>query len=210
MNKQTQWQRLIDDEWDAPSYEKLYNKPKRAEPRAPEHPLRVHDPRESEFRCVHCKRYIPTAREASGVNNRNHCPWCLYSRHVDLKTPGDRLAECNSKMAPIGLTLKHTLKKYGRSDQGELMLIHRCLGCGKISINRIAGDDDPQALYKVFSNSVSQPAVILDQVGKQDIVLLDPGNRTTVFSQLFGWQAIVDELTLPNKIEIPLPLEKDS
>jgi DNA-directed RNA polymerase subunit RPC12/RpoP len=208
MNKQTQWQRLIDDEWDAPSYEKLHNKPTRTAPHEPEHPRRVHDPREEEFRCINCKRYIPTSRESSGVNNRNHCPWCLFSRHVDLKTPGDRLAECHSKMAPIGLTLKHTPKKYGRSIQGELMLIHHCLGCGKISINRIAGDDDPHALYRLFSNSAGLTSDVCRLLKEQEIIPLDSGNRTIVFSQLFGWQAIVDELADTNKIKIPITQEK--
>ncbi len=210
MNKQTQWQRLIDDEWDAPSYEKLHSKATRSEPRTLDQPLRVHDPRETEFRCVQCKQSVSTGREASGVNNRNHCPWCLYSRHVDLKTPGDRLADCHSKMTSIGLTLKHTPKKYGRSYQGELMLIHRCLGCGKISINRIAGDDDPHALYRVFTGSAVTSTDVLERLKEEGIVLLDSGNRTTVFSQLFGWQAIVDEFAATNKIEVPVLVEKIS
>lgn len=209
MDKQTQWQLLIDDEMDAPSFEKLNIRTAKPEPHTREHPLRVHDPREGEFRCIQCKRYVSTSRESSGVNNRNHCPGCLYSRHVDLKTPGDRLAECHSKMAPIGLTFKHTPKKYGRSFQGELMLIHECAGCGKISINRIAGDDDPHALYRVFADSAVLSPHIQQQLRQQEIVLLDSGNRTMVFSQLFGWQAIVDELAIKEKILLPIPLEEE-
>jgi len=208
MNKQTQWQCLIDEEWDTPSYEKLHHKPARVVPHAPEHPLRVHDPRETEFPCVHCKRYIPTSREASGVNNRNHCPWCLYSRHMDSNTPGDRLAECHSKMTPIGFTLKRTPKKYGRSIQGELMLVHRCLGCGKISINRISGDDDPHMLYRVFTESTALGVDTLEILKRQGIMLLESGNATTVFSQLFGWQAIIDEFSEPRKFKLSLPQEK--
>lgn len=209
MNKQTQWQRLIDDEWDAPSFEKHNTRPTRSEPHEPKHILRVHDPREPEFRCVHCKRYIPTSRKSSGVNNRNHCPWCLHSRHVDLKTPGDRLSECHSKMAPIGLTLKHTPKKYGRAIEGELMLIHQCLGCHKISINRIAGDDDPHMLYQVFCDSEGMSSDVLELLKKQAIIPLDSGNRTIVFSQLFGWQAILDDLADTSKVRDSVLLEKN-
>lgn len=40
-------------------------------------------------------------------------------------------------MEPIGLRI--------RSD-GELLIVHRCLSCGKIGNNRIAGDDFPDAI----------------------------------------------------------------
>ena len=204
MNKQTQWQRLIDEDWDAPTFEKLNRSPASKGSHNHKHTLTVHDPREPEFRCVHCNRFIPTSRAASGVNNRNHCPWCLFSRHVDLHTPGDRLATCHSKMAPIGLTLKQTPKKYGRSNQGELMLIHQCLGCGKISINRIARDDDAHALYQVFKSSPSLSEDIMKVLMEQGIAPLTEGKQTVVFSQLFGWQAIVEGLTEPTKMSIPV------
>jgi hypothetical protein len=53
-------------------------------------------------------------------------------------------------MRPIGLAFKHTHKKYGPANQGEVMLIHRCTDCGKLSINRIAADDDTQGLLELF------------------------------------------------------------
>jgi DNA-directed RNA polymerase subunit RPC12/RpoP len=209
MNKQTRWQRLIADELDAPSFEKWNIKRAKSAPHPPEHRIRVHDPQEVEFRCILCKRYVSTGREASGVNNRNHCPWCLHSRHVDLKTPGDRLADCHSKMAPIGLTFKRTPKKYGRSFQGELMLIHRCAGCGRISINRIASDDDPHALFKVFTDSSNLSTGFRDRLIHEGITLLDAGNRAAVFSQLFGWQGIVAEFAPGNKVKSPLLVEEE-
>src|SRR5262245_24885788 len=52
------------------------------------------------FKCVNCRAFIgPTV---SGGKHRNHCPLCLYSRHVDDKRPGDRASICGAKMAPIG------------------------------------------------------------------------------------------------------------
>jgi len=44
-------------------------------------------------------------------------------------------------MKPLGLSC--------RSD-GELMVVHRCLNCGKISYNRIAGDDNTYALLALL------------------------------------------------------------
>jgi hypothetical protein len=195
MNKQSNWQRLTDDEFDAPVYEKIKSSSKGKRAHDPEQPMRRNDPREKEFRCIACGRFIPTQRESSGVNNRNHCPHCLTSRHVDLNTPGDRKADCRSKMLPIGLTIKRTLKKYGELRKGELMLIHQCAGCGKYSINRIAGDDDAHALYRVFTESEILYPEILSELAGQGIDILSRGDSTVVFSQLFGWQAIVEELS---------------
>ncbi|WP_246039341.1 RNHCP domain-containing protein [Dictyobacter alpinus] len=67
-----------------------------------------------------------------GGYHRNHCPFCLYSRHVDT-SKGDRLNECGSRMAPIG---------YFQRPNGEYVLVHRCLGCDFERFNRIAGDDN--------------------------------------------------------------------
>jgi hypothetical protein len=69
----------------------------------------------------------------SGGRNRNHCPFCLYSRHVDGRTPGDRASTCGALMAPVGT--------FARS-KGEQVIVHRCLGCGFERHNRIAADDN--------------------------------------------------------------------
>ena len=62
---------------------------------------------------------------------------CLYSRHVDRKMPGDRLADCGSLMAPVGIAERRN---------GEQMIVHRCLGCGHKHPNRVAADDNPSVL----------------------------------------------------------------
>ena len=56
-----------------------------------------------------------------GGKHRNHCPFCLYSRHVDGATPGDRASQCGSSMAPVAV-----FERPG----GEQVVVHRCLGCG--------------------------------------------------------------------------------
>jgi hypothetical protein len=81
----------------------------------------------------------------SGVQHRNHCPYCLWSRHLDHEKAGDRLSACKAGMRPIGLTYKRTRKKYG-DQRGEMMLVHLCLDCGKVSLNRVAADDDSEML----------------------------------------------------------------
>ena len=94
-----------------------------------------------DFRCAHCHVIVPCAHLVSAVNNRNHCPYCLWSCHLDLYTAGDRLSACKAPMTPIGLTMKQSRNKYQRERRGELMLIHQCTECRTLSINRIAADD---------------------------------------------------------------------
>jgi predicted RNA-binding Zn-ribbon protein involved in translation (DUF1610 family) len=138
------------------------------------------------FKCVNCGIFVTAGRELSGVNNRNHCPICLWSRHMDLLTPGDRRSDCLSRMQPVGLTMKHTLKRYGQDNPGELMLIHICTGCGKVSINRIAADDDAQAVFHVYMNSCESGAAFRNSLISEGISLLSTRDNDMVQTQLFG------------------------
>jgi DNA-directed RNA polymerase subunit RPC12/RpoP len=91
---------------------------------------------EAPFTCGHCGRLVPPL--PSGGHHRNHCPYCLYSRHVDERVSGDRASRCGGLMEPIG---------YFQRRNGEYVLTHRCLVCGAERFNRIAADDDlPLAL----------------------------------------------------------------
>jgi hypothetical protein len=148
---------------------------------------------EKQFRCVNCGALVSADRELAGVNNRNHCPNCLWSKHVDEFKPGDRKADCCARMQPIGLTVKQIHKKYDRQQQGELMLIHRCTGCGKISINRIASDDSTGALIALYRQIGEYSEELLLELAAQKIHPLMAADVTTVFSQLFGWQSILEE-----------------
>ena len=87
-------------------------------------------------------------------------------------------------MKPIGLTFKHEgVDKYGQKKQGELMLVHQCQRCGKVSINRVAGDDDPQKILEVLQK-LSQSPLPLGKIG--EIELLKEEDRGEVEKQLFG------------------------
>lgn len=89
------------------------------------------------FICAQCSTTVPG--EAPGTNQRNHCPHCLSSLHVDVAV-GDRRSLCAGIMDPISLWVRH-----GQ----ELALLHRCRRCGFIRSNRIAGDDDRKAIRKL-------------------------------------------------------------
>lgn len=155
--------------------------------------IQYREHKEHGFTCIQCGFPATADRELSGVNNRNHCPRCLWSRHVDELKAGDRKSACRSRMQPIGLTIKQTQKRYGQASQGELMLIHHCTGCGKFSINRIAADDDAALIYDLFLNHSEFPADLQEMFEVQNIRPLGRADLTTVYSQLFGWQAILEE-----------------
>lgn len=90
------------------------------------------------FKCRNCRAFI--GEPPSGGRQRNHCPMCLYSLHVDHKTPGDRASDCRSAMQPIGVFYRPNL---------EQMVVHECRGCGFVRYNRIAADDNPILLSEL-------------------------------------------------------------
>lgn len=96
------------------------------------------------FICVNCgKRVMPL----TNGSYRNHCPFCLYSIHVDRR-PGDRASGCGGLMEPAGLVY---------NSRKGWQLVHRCLKCGAVARNRIAENtvmpDNAEALAKLAANS---------------------------------------------------------
>ena len=104
------------------------------------------------FRCGHCRLDVPA--DAPGTRHRNHCPNCLWSRHLD-NSPGDRAADCGSSMEPIAITVR---------GKGEWVLVHRCTGCGEIHLNRSAGDDSPLLLVRIAVRPLAQPPFPLERL----------------------------------------------
>jgi len=139
-----------------------------------------------DFKCLHCRNFVFAGQLLAGVNNRNHCPYCLWSRHMDLFEAGDRLSACKAPMEPVGLTMKRNHNKY-RSDSGnELMLVHQCMDCEQISINRIAADDDTQRIMTVFYASIILSANLRGLFQNQGINLLGCESIEVMNKQLFG------------------------
>ncbi|MGC8651220.1 MAG: RNHCP domain-containing protein [Minisyncoccia bacterium] len=139
-----------------------------------------------DFICSHCGKKVTYERNI-GTEHRNHCPYCLWSQHEDLNIPGDRKSNCHGQMEPIGLTFKKEGQdKYGLEKQGELMLIHCCTKCGKISINRLAADDDNQVILAVFEKSKKMNSKQKTQLQNQGIQVLGEEDKKEILNQLFG------------------------
>lgn len=132
------------------------------------------------FRCSHCRNWV-VINPYIGTANRNHCNMCLWSRHVDEHT-GDRMATCRGGMQPVALTFKHE----GYARMGEIMLVHQCMGCDKISINRIAGDDYNDKILAVFAQSLGASVELKKTVAAQRIAILEQDDEFEIRRQLFG------------------------
>jgi hypothetical protein len=132
------------------------------------------------FRCAHCKRFV-VINGIMGTVNRNHCNMCLWSKHVDVEK-GDRQSQCNAGMEPIGLTFKHE----GMNRVGEIMLIHACTHCSRISINRIARDDLESMVLEIFTVSQDMSIEQKLRISQQDIYMLAAVDTDEVTRQLFG------------------------
>lgn len=110
--------------------------------------------RPDHFRCAHCHCDVPA--DAPGTAHRNHCPTCLWSRHLD-DSPGDRAAECGSSMEPIAITVR---------GDGEWVLVHRCSGCGELHLNRTAADDNVLLLVQLAVRPMARPPFPLELLGR--------------------------------------------
>ena len=104
------------------------------------------------FECKHCGRTV--VPQGAGSDHRNHCPYCLFSQHLDI-TPGDREADCGGVMEPIAVWVRKN---------GEWAIIHRCKVCGALSSNRIAADDNPMKLMSLAMKPVSSPPFPLERI----------------------------------------------
>lgn len=139
-----------------------------------------------DFRCLHCGCPVSANSILSAVGHRNHCPYCLWSRHLDLLAAGDRLSACKAPMRPLGLTFKRTNKKYSRLGSGELMLVHLCTDCGRLSLNRIAADDDVDCLLETFKRSLGLDRPTRSGLTQSGIQLLNLMDLEAVRLALFG------------------------
>lgn len=89
---------------------------------------------DEEFICDNCNFHV----DPLGYSCRDHCPNCLYSKHVDIN-PGDRNNTCKGLLKPIGMEkFKDTYK-----------IIYKCKKCGTLHKNIMAKDDNINALINL-------------------------------------------------------------
>lgn len=80
-----------------------------------------------DFTCENC------GNEVTGNGFTNHCPSCLFSKHVD-ENPGDRamLDKCGGLMEPIDAYI----------NKDAYQIKHKCLKCGFEMTTKTQDEDD--------------------------------------------------------------------
>jgi hypothetical protein len=87
------------------------------------------------FMCEHC------GADVAGGGYTNHCPVCLWSKHVDVY-PGDRAEECQGLMEP----------KSAFNKGGQWYIVHACTVCGKVKNNKMSDQDDFDLIINLSAN----------------------------------------------------------
>lgn len=88
------------------------------------------------FTCEHCGKLVSKLQYTA----RDHCPYCLYSKHVDIN-PGDRANPCQGLLRPIDI------EKY----KNTYKIIYKCDKCNELHKNIMANDDDLEEIIKLSS-----------------------------------------------------------
>ena len=87
-----------------------------------------------DFTCAHCGTPV------IGTGYTNHCPQCLWSKHVDI-TPGDRLAQCQGMMRPVSL----------EGSTPHYRIVQLCEKCKITRTIIVAPNDSPDSLTALAS-----------------------------------------------------------
>lgn len=88
-----------------------------------------------DFICEHCGASV------KGDGYTNHCPQCLWSKHVDVQ-PGDRAAICGGMMKPVAL----------EGSTGKYRITQRCERCNMQRLITVHKNDDMKAVVALAGN----------------------------------------------------------
>ena len=90
--------------------------------------------RDENFKCENCGENV----DKLNYTARDHCPYCLYSKHVDIN-PGDRLNNCLGLLQPTGI------EKF----KDSYKIVYKCLKCNQTHKNVMASDDNMDLIIQL-------------------------------------------------------------
>ena len=88
------------------------------------------------FVCQKC------GEETKGDGYTDHCPNCLWGKHVDEVIPGDRASDCGGLMEPIRVIY----------EKEEYKIEYRCMKCGHEFRVRSGDGDNREKLITLVTN----------------------------------------------------------
>lgn len=88
------------------------------------------------FICENCGKTVEKALKTA----RDHCPYCLYSKHVDIN-PGDRSNNCQGLLKPTGV------EKFKKG----FKILYQCEKCKQFHKNIMCDDDNMDIIIKLSS-----------------------------------------------------------
>ncbi len=97
---------------------------------------------DSGFICKNCGKEV----QPLGYTSRNHCPFCLFSLHVDVN-PGDRASDCGGLLEPISVEI---------DPKKGYVIVSRCRKCGSLRRNKAANEAEvqPDDINKIIALTV--------------------------------------------------------
>ena len=87
------------------------------------------------FVCEHCGSTV------FGNGYTDHCPECLWGKHMDSEIPGDRASECKGLMKPMRVLYT----------KGKMRIEYRCVECGHIFLVDSAESDNREKLLELVT-----------------------------------------------------------
>ncbi len=93
------------------------------------------------FICEFCGKVVLPLKYTS----RDHCPFCLYSKHVDIN-PGDRMNTCKGLLKPIEL----------EQNNQQYTIVYKCEKCNKFHKNKTANDDNFELLLSLSNHTINE------------------------------------------------------
>ncbi|MDE1856549.1 MAG: RNHCP domain-containing protein [Candidatus Micrarchaeota archaeon] len=88
-----------------------------------------------DFTCSKCGATV------KGAGFTDHCPHCLWSKHVDIN-PGDRRSKCHGLMRPIKIVY----------DRQNYIIYYRCMKCA-LARHITAAPEDYDAVQEWLSEN---------------------------------------------------------
>lgn len=85
-----------------------------------------------DFTCEKCGERV------IGDGYTNHCPKCLWSKHVDIN-PGDRASACQGLMKPIKVEVENK----------EYLMTYHCEKCGFERRKKVGENDNFEEVIRI-------------------------------------------------------------